>query len=214
MSSPYAHQNPYSTPETMWLQSRYPLLQHISWTQSQDADFVGGRFIVPHHTNTFTSPTILVGKNTPEQCMHLKETRKKAILTMAEQLHVSFEEISGEIINAFIIFHEAGHAVDFLENIPSPDAWHQRSLAQFATLPIPHITPRKLRHTIQASGGFETWMHTNPLYKERCEKYHIINEEQLYDLQETNYRNLPKEAYADTFAAKNIPLFLEEAERK
>lgn len=88
--------------------------------------------------------------------------------------------MTGEIIRSFIIFHEAGHALDYFEHFYFPF--------------------KKDEDVAEA----------NPQIKEKCEKENITSEEKLYQLQELAYRTLPKENYANVFAAKYFPIFLTE----
>jgi hypothetical protein len=206
-------------PEAQWLQHHFPSLRKVAFLISLDDTFIGGRFLVPDRNNRPPQATILLAQSTPEQFLTMKKVRKTAITSMANLLHLSFEEMTGEIIRSFIIFHEAGHALDYFEHFYFPlkededianVAWKHNSSLQFETLPVPCLTPRKLQRALDLAGGFSQWLEANPQIKEKCEKENITSGEKLYQLQELAYRALPKENCADVFAAKYFPIFVAE----
>ena len=136
---------------------------------------------------------------------------------MAESLGLPFEDMGGETIRRFILFHEAGHAHDFLTNflgeqssVSMEDAvsmWGVNSRDQLDSLPLPGRSPAALRAEISLAGGFEAWERLHQDLAARVSELGTSSEEELFSLQEAAYRQLDKEDYADRFAAKAFQRF-------
>lgn len=198
-----------ASPEVRWLRERYPVFAKVRFEENDDPSFEGGSFGLPKGEGD--RPSVRIAAGGPERFARLKETRKEAIEAMAKELGIPFEKLDGEGISAFILFHEAGHAHDFLENYSEKqDAsfeksvadWRANSDAELQSLPLPDASPAELREEIAAAGGFDAWRKAAADDDAWCVAHGVTNERELLRIQEEAYRALDKERYADRFAAK------------
>lgn len=196
-------------PEVAWLKERYPELKDVQFEVIDDGVFEGGTCKV---SPDGTSVLVLIGAGSVERFASLKESRTDAIRSMANRLGVPFDEMDGDTIRQFILFHEAGHARDFLLNFAAPETgldpksaecvWWENTQIQMDSLPFPGVAPADLREDILLAGGFAAWRELEPFADAWCRERNISSEQELIALQEPAYRALQKEAYADEFAAK------------
>ena len=202
--------------EAKWLKKTFPILRDVHFTYSSDDTFMGGRFQVPMRSLGFELPTVILTQAESEKFEVMKSIRRDAIVSMAKYLGCGFDDIRGSMIRSFILFHEAGHAVDFMTNFYQPLAedremasvsWKTNSSLQFQTLPIPNVTPRALQREISMAGGFQYWLKLNRRNRDVCRRYKVGTGKRIYQLQEAAYRALNKESFADRFAAQAFKQF-------
>lgn len=197
-----------------WLEITYPFFAQVNFATSADPEYEGGTCYVPEsHENPFA--VILMG-GAVEDYEKLKRTRPDAIKSMARLLGTSAEHLDGATIQAFIFFHEAGHLFDYFANFlednalsyeEATDLWIMNSDHELASLPIPELSPSDLRFEMKKHGGFEEWRRLDSEFDARCVRIGAKSAEELVHIQEMAYRALPKEAYADEFAAKALKDF-------
>lgn len=198
--------------EFAWLQEQFPILNDIAIDVVDDEDFEGARFLLPEFEEDV--PVVQIAAGGERDFRDLKKTRERAVRFMAEQVGVPFAEISGEQIRQFILFHEAGHAYDFLKNFLSDldfemavTVWRLNSRSQLDQLPFPGFSPAELNEQILEAGGFDRWLAVDEAREVWCREHSVKSAEQLVTLQEEAYRKLDKERFADTFAAKAMQQF-------
>lgn len=195
--------------EIVWLKAQHPELKEVEFEVVDDGVFEGGACEV---SPDGTSVLVLIGAGSAERFASLKESRADAIRSMADRLGVPFEEMDGDMIRQFILFHEVGHARDFLTNFVSRETgldprsaecvWRENAQIQMDSLPFPGVAPADLREDILLAGGFAAWRELEPFADAWCREKNVSSEQELIALQEPAYRALQKEAYADEFAAK------------
>jgi len=195
-------------PEVDWLKETFQEIRNVQFKFEDDPAFEGGAFYLPE--SDLHPPRIVIAAGGVERFARLKHSREDGVRAVALQLGIPFEQIDGKTIQCFILFHEAGHAYDFLINFANgvdvktaTKEWRANSNAQLNQLPLPGIAPAVLREDLTAS-GFDTWLAENPAYAERCHSLGISKEVELLHVQEEAYRQLDKERYADEFAVKAL----------
>ncbi len=189
----------------------YPSLMGVELLDVQDERFEGGSFELP---NEQEEARVYIAGGGPEKFASLKISRETAVRSMAELLGFSFEQMDGETIRAFILLHELGHAFDYQQHFADKDVsgseqeavyiWKMNSQDQLQSLPLPGFAPAELREELVAAGSFERWKQMYPREGQRCQELGIHSDAQLIDVQDQAYRQLPKERYADEFAAKTF----------
>ncbi len=201
--------------EMAWLREAFPMLRDVRFEVVADEAFEGGVIHIPDSPG---EPVVIrIGAGGAERFARLKQSREWSIRVTAANLGVSFEEIDGETIRQFVLFHEAGHAYDFLQNFAIADSgaspedavemWRVSTEQEFDSLPFPGFAPAELREEIVAAGGFDTWRAEKPVRQAWCDAKKVSSEEQLFQMQETAYRKLDKESFADRFAVKAFAKF-------
>lgn len=198
-----------------WLEHTHPFFTQVNFTRTEDPAFEGGAFYAPDRNDQPFSVILMGGK--VEDYAKLKQTRTDAVKSMARLLGVPFERLDAAVIEAFILLHEAGHAHDYFANFAGEDdapdyeevtkMWDANSNMQLETLPIPGFNPSVLRYEIEERGGLAEWRQRDPKFDAACVALKIQTAEELIRKQETAYRALPKEEYADAFAAKTLKDF-------
>ena len=128
----------------------------------------------------------------------------------AEMIGRASGEITGRELQEFIFLHELGHASDFLRNFAmDPDigeanavqAWKDASAQEMEGLPVPHVFPNELSEAATKYGDVTMLADEFPEAKVAMDRLGFTSLQQLLDAQETAYRNLRKESFADKFAA-------------
>lgn len=202
-----------------WLEQMYPFFEQVNFATSEDPEYEGGSFYLPENVEN-SMAVILMGGNI-EDYAKLKQTRPDAMAAMAESLGTTVDRLDGATIEAFILFHEAGHMYDYFinygseyEDLSYPELtaiWAEMSDAQLMSLPIPGLSPSDLRFEMQKRGGFSEWRRTDLEFDALCRALNAQTAENLVRVQEKVYRALPKEAFADAFAAKEMKEFFRKA---
>jgi hypothetical protein len=111
-----------------------------------------------------------------------------------------------DTLQAFVLLHEAGHAYDFIVNFVSKysslaeavDAWKKTGWDALMSLPVKGKSAGQVNKML-LSGSLDTYMAEFPLV------FRGYNSAQdLAQTHEQEYRDLPKEKYADAFAAYEL----------
>jgi hypothetical protein len=191
---------------------QYPALKDVFVEMFQGDEFgrpeySGAAFVVTREN----VPKILMALSGPEHVKYLMEMRPTAIELVAEGLGVAPEDITPELLEAFIFLHEYGHAKDYLTNYrgESDNAthsheeaiqeWNEHYKASLLSLPVPGFDPSDLRTEVTACGGVQAFYEQHP---NLVNPHGItpLTQDDLFREQEMAYRNLPHEKYADDFA--------------
>ena len=202
--------------EIEWLRTAFPELRDIEVRFTEADAFeggAGGQFYVPDEDEDAPGhPEIILSGGDAESFERLKKGRRVTIEIIARQVGIPFEALDGETIRRHILYHEAGHAHDFLTNFVddlTPESivdcaavWHLRGDSQLDELPISGRHPGMLQEEIARAGGFEKWKQSDADMARRCQEIGADSEEELLRLQEEAYRGLEKERFADAFAAR------------
>ncbi|MBA4336339.1 hypothetical protein C0416_01010 [bacterium] len=188
------------------LRNEYPELQQLnikSKTTSENKTLLntGGYFEDPRGFDSQISIVVVTDNVGIEHYKKLMQKRKLSAEVAAKMLEIEPENMTPELLRLFIFLHEIGHAYDYIKNYANQkdgaDLWTQRGQAETSSLPIPNINPSILRHKIDQ----------NEIDDLPIEIQKKISEgkvdEIVYD-QEEAYRKLPKENFADQFAANFI----------
>lgn len=175
-------------------------------------EYTGGFYRRPDTANP--NPSIVVYVINNRHYDRLIQDRELSARTAAQLIGIDFEALRQhpDILARFIFLHEIGHAQDYIthyQNDPrngvdttyNPVKTNQEAHArQMNTLPYPGWNPADIRRKL-----------LNGELAKEYEKYHLyfqqrgINSpEELATAQEIAYRNLPKESYADQFAARML----------
>ena len=120
-----------------------------------------------------------------------------AIARVAALLDMNPSEITTKKLQCFVMLHELGHTLDRTRNAQTPEEYERLRAeykTQLASLPVPGIPASRLR----VPGAREQILHEDP---DILTRNGVTSYEELIYLQERTYRNLPKESYADQFAA-------------
>lgn len=178
-----------------------------------DADtslaYTGGEFLHPDNDNP--DPAIVILPADGSLYERLKETRPLAIKIQADLLGRKVEELTGEDIKKFIFLHEVGHAYDFITNFESDpqigkeDAvhtWNMLRTDQMDSLPVSGLDPNDLKMAIGEIKELVDFINMRPEVEFRLKELGIESINDLLVAQELGYRNLPKESFADQFAAR------------
>ncbi len=164
-----------------------------------------------HHTAGFFrkpgafggEPTVFTTADAPnEHFSNLRTSRKRSVEIIAALIGENPETISAEKLKTFIFLHELGHAHDFLSMESNTDrrkavaAWEAQYTSEMGTLPIPGVNPSILRLSIE-NGELDSILSqtTDPRITSD------MTPEDIIAIQDAAYRALPKETYADSFAA-------------
>lgn len=190
------------------LKTEFPVLEEVELDLVADPSLEGGSFYLPESDADKIGLGMASGG--VRRYEQLKKSREAGVRAMAEAIGVPFNKIDGRAIRQFILFHEAGHAHDFLTNFADQmdmesavKAWFAINDAQLKSLPFPGLSPAALRKSISNVGGFSAWQQSSE-NRVWCDAHGIEDETQLFGLQEAAYRQLDKERYADSFASKAI----------
>lgn len=205
-----------SLPEIIWLKDQYPILKDCEIQVSQNPNLEGGRFNLPSPEQGMSRVRVEIAQGDDASFELLKRERKSAVEKMAEHLGRPVEGLNGTTIRKFIILHEFGHAYDFLMNFAANpqnalpnilDRWHTATNEELMTLPFPGISPSEIREWVAEMGSFDTWRTHDQRIAEWCVENNISSLDDLLELQENAYRQLPKETFADSFASEAVRLF-------
>ncbi len=185
-------------------------VEDVSARSDATFEFTAGDFVPPARTQD--KPKIRIATADVGSLENMLTTREASVRIIAELLDLPFEKISKELLLAFILAHEAGHAQDFVTNyqdvgsdkLANSNVWTDQYIEQLDTLPVPRLTPSDLKNTINNSGGYVRFCARFSLLPQRLADRGITSEEQLLVAQERAYRSLPRESYADQFAASHI----------
>lgn len=165
------------------------------------------------HTGGFFSPGwgagIDIMPTSREHYQRLMETRPTSVQMVADRLGISREAMTPELLRAFIILHELGHAGDYLSmGKEAAKSWSARSNEEKAALPVPNQNPATLLNAIKAgelSGMLQTI--SDPGTRRVAEKAAQGDQpsiELLVSLQEKAYKATASERIADDFATDFI----------
>jgi len=152
-------------------------------------------------------PTIVIASQVPDEHFEtLKTTRRRSVEIISELIGVKPTELTTRALKTFIFLHELGHADEFISYVNQQDsyadatqAWKQRYKEEMSTLPIAGMNPSKLKTALD-----EGHLHELLAAQNDPRIHEGITEDDLLSVQDEAYRHLPKEAYADNFAAKII----------
>jgi hypothetical protein len=197
----------------MDLLTEYPELEEIDVMIASAAEkpVLGktiGRFVLPDdHT---PNPTIQLNQSAHAAAMEMDTT---TISEIAKRIGVEPEILqkNPEMLQTFIFLHELGHAYDFVKNyLHNPmaadknfnptQAMMQQSKHEMATMLIPGLSPSQVLR-LQEQGRFDLVEHYNK-HKLFFWAKGIRSPEKLFEVMQVNYRNLPKEQFADNFAVQ------------
>lgn len=120
-----------------------------------------------------------------------------SVARVAALLNMDPNEITPKKLQCFVMLHELGHTLDLTRNAKTPeefDKLRQDHRSQKATLPVPGVSASRLRRP----GVQEQILQQDP---DILSRNGVATYEELVALQERAYRDLPKESYADQFAA-------------
>lgn len=200
---------------TYWLERMYPFFSQVHFAVSEDPEYEGGSCYVPESDENPAAVILMGGDVSAYE--KLKGTRPDAMTAVAKLLGTTVERLDGPTIEAFIFFHEAGHLYDYFVNFGAANEelgytevtalWAKESEAQLRSLPIPGWSPSDLRYEIDQHGGLAAWRAADAEFDAQCRHCHADSVEELIRIQERAYRSLPKEAFADEFAAKEMKAF-------
>lgn len=157
-------------------------------------------------------PRIVVYTGNSFHYDQLLTQREISSRTAAEMIGIDFEEIkrNPQILALFIFLHEIGHARDYILNYLkglrgndeySPaKSWNENTEQEQGKLYIPNCNPAQAR-AMYESGELKVYFDQ---YRDYYQQHSINSPEELLEANERVYRNLPKEKYADQFAADFI----------
>lgn len=173
--------------------------------QDQVLTATGGFFEDPSNYGREIVFRIVTGDNL-EHYQRLMDSRKISARSAAEMLGIIPENMKPELLRLFIFFHEIGHAEDYITHYMKdgngPDKWTERSRREMSSLPIPGINPSRLRVIIEQN--------QETLPEAIQVRIREEGESQVIEDQERAYRELPKEKYADEFAASSVRKYFPE----
>ncbi len=198
----------------LWIQvvERYPILSRVEIITPSDVhrlQFTGGEFVLPNEE--YPDPAIILVPGNEKDFEKLKQDRRVAAQITAESLGISFEDLSPRLLKNAIFLHELGHAYDYLSNVASdaeigqenaPMVWRDFFFRQMETLPVPGLSPSELKASLVSFPTLDAFLDDRPKTRERLLQLDVTTIEQLLEIQERAYRSLPKELFADQFAAR------------
>jgi hypothetical protein len=117
-----------------------------------------------------------------------------SIELMAEVLGVKPEEFNADMLLRFAFLHELGHAVLFSKYQNDPDAYKQIVKEEKSKLPIRYRTSNFLLSPEHKKFAEDNWQQIS-------RSLGVSSFEELSDLQESRYRQMKQEKFADLFAA-------------
>lgn len=169
--------NSFAKKAWLLLKQTYPMLKSVK-VKNLSEEFsiinprVGGIYI---HPNTFSTqePLILMAEDWQSSVQLKREADRYYLLEqIAKKLSISIGRITDDMLAAYILLHEAGHAV----------AYYNKSLNEFQAERVEELTllPAKSK-------------------KEFFNKFPRATEEDWQEVQR-QYRTLPSELFADNFA--------------
>lgn len=190
----------------------YPILSRVEIVAPSDLDrlqFTGGEFVLPDEE--YPDPAIILVPGDEKDFEKLKRARRVAAQITADAIGVPIEALTGRMLKNAIFLHELGHAYDYLTNVASdpeigeenaPMVWRDFFFRQMETLPVPGLSPSELKARLVLFSTLDTFIAERPQTKERLLQLGVSTVEQLLEIQERAYRALPKESFADQFAAR------------
>jgi len=190
--------------------SAYPELSSVEIVvpeKDETLGFTGGEFLLPDED--YENPAVIIVPGGQERFEALKTARPLAVGIAAGLLGRSRESLSGAELKAFIFLHELGHAREFAKDFAGDpgigpeaavQAWRDRSARELDSLPVPGLDPNDLNLELEGR-GLEALDDRDPALRGKLAAAGLTTVAALLDAQERAYRNLPKEAYADRFAA-------------
>jgi hypothetical protein len=189
------------------LKENFPILseveiENVRPTAEDFLAYTAGEFVP---SNEVERAVIRVVLGSLEHLENLRERRATSLRMSAELLGIPFEAMSAELVRWFIVLHEVGHAYDYANNYQTEQepvvTWDEQYEAQLQSLPVPGVDPVDLQLIIAETGGFDQYLATYPKVQKTCKKHNVTTSAELVALQEVAYRQMPVEAYADSFAA-------------
>jgi peptidase E len=145
--------------------------------------------------------------------------RKRSVELVAEMLDITPQEVSPLLLKVFIFLHEAGHALDYIQNFMAKEvhctsktpkanataAWSHRFETEMNLLPVPNITPSGLKAKIDFANEIAGLDSLNDL-STNSEIVRLAKEEPqaLLREQEEAYKAGESEQRADAFAVAVI----------
>ncbi len=201
----------------------YPKLSQVkveTYTPS-DSFEAGGFYDLSLNDKGECVATIYISEGGPILLEKLFASRKETVVLTAALLGLSLEEMTPEILELFILTHEYGHLFDFFTNYQGVggitdeeaiDDMHYHRENNLETLPVagvyPPILARDMSETSHPLTQEELFVQF-PSLLHHPKGRTIKNAEDLLTLQQQEYRAIPAEMYADTFARNFLLLHKE-----
>lgn len=205
--------------ETEWsaLVQKYPELRTVALeiidpSEMEDAACTGGMLELDPER---PAVRVCLVDSDLEHYKQLLKRRSAGIALIAAQLGVAVTEISPEILQRFILWHEAGHARNFVRDyLQLPQiggdywlayaAYMEASDRALGDLPIPYWYPSELAAAI-AEEGEGAFMAAHPKIAAFARE-HGLDVPGLLAAQEQAYKQTYHEQAADRFARENMAL--------
>ncbi len=204
----FEHADPQIVRIYMEALSEFPELEQIELKggtkESHPAlEHTGGFFSAPDVSRPEPSITVAVQKL--DHVDKLLKTRELSAREAARMIGIPFQVIekNPKILSYFIFLHELGHGYDYVTNAQgihsskAAEEYRAKSKSQMDTLPLRGYNPAYAKQFYD-SGGLTKYFNENSAY---FKGKGIHSPEALLNENERAYRNLPKESYADQFAA-------------
>jgi hypothetical protein len=191
----------------------YPILSNVKVKLFKPLDElnVGGFYDLSLDENGKCICTIYVSEGGPEVLKPIFEKLRATVAVNAEQLGITVDQMTPEILQLFIMAHEFGHIVDFIKNYKDENSstdenavdemqYHRES--SLSILPVPFVYPGDLAMKLEKHPNItrQELFELFPSLENFSEKVFISGASDLLSFQERWYRNTPSESYADNFA--------------
>jgi hypothetical protein len=154
--------------------------------------------------------------------LELAKTKRPVSVEIAAKLiGIAPEHLTSEVFNTFVFLHEYGHAHDFVTHYQNAEAskslttdqmadvWHTDYVQQRSKLPIPNTSTAELIEKLSKESLVE-FLKTRPVTNARLNSLNLKTTQEVINAQDAAYRSIPKEKYADAFAASFIKKYLPE----
>ena len=175
-------------------------LQCLGSAQNQVLEKTGGFARHPERNNG--KATLIM--NTEDGLKHfetLMQARKLSVEISAQKMGLSPEEMTPEMLAAFIFLHELGHTKDYLTRYTSHHDFQQARKQEMQSLPVLGANPSVLNTQLLYGGPLSDWYDAN---RAQLRQDGYGDRASLHRAQEKAYREIDTEAYADNFAVQVI----------
>ncbi|TAL51056.1 hypothetical protein EPN81_01045 [Patescibacteria group bacterium] len=155
-------------------------------------------------------PTIFISEGHHERMESLLKIRRASVEAAAHLLEIAPDHMTTRLLRQFIITHELGHILDFLNNylpehtnsIDAADEMSQHRELSMRTLPVSGVNPTDLAREISSLTSLQQAFTLFPSLSKYPRRDEILSLADLLRIQEEEYRSTPQERYADEFAAQ------------